>query len=149
MPAPIPVEVRKRIVEAFDQGNTREEVADLFGVSPPTVTRFLARRRNRVDLAPTPHPGPVPVLDEKAERQMHGWIEEQSDLTLAELKTRLESIGCSVGITTIFDRLRRMGLRRKKNAARHRTRSARRADPKGNLAGGRKPDTCAKLGVFG
>ena len=32
MAKPIPVEVRERIVLAFDQGHTREEIAELYGV---------------------------------------------------------------------------------------------------------------------
>jgi len=111
----IPVEVRQRIVEAFDQGDTREEIAEIYGVSLSSITRFLARRRNTGTLEPSPRPGRAPTLDENADKQIRGWIKEKSDLTLNELKERLEAIGYSVGLTAIFDKLKRLMLPRKKN----------------------------------
>ena len=147
MAKPIPVELRRRIVEAFDRGSIREEVADQFGVSMPSVTRLLALRRRTGSLEPTSPPGRPPVLDEHVGEQMRVWVQGQSDLTLGELQKRLESVGCSVGLTAIFAKLKRMGLRRKKNVARRRARPARRAGQAENLAGGHKPDTCAESGI--
>ena len=110
----IPVEVRRRIVDAFDQGYTREEIAELFQVGSASAARFLARQRNTGSLEPSPRPGRTPVLDERAEARMREWIKEQSDLTLGELRERLEADGCIVGKSAICDALKRMGLPRKK-----------------------------------
>ena len=122
MTKPIPVEVRWHIVEAFDQGNTREEIADLYNVSAISVTRFLARRRKTGSLEPLPRPGRKPRLDERAETWIRGWIEQQPDLTLNELRERLGEVGYSVGLSAIFEKLRRIGFRVKKNDARRRAR---------------------------
>ena len=110
----IPVAVRQRIVEAVDQGNTCEEIAELFGVGTASVTRFLARRRKTGSLDPSPRPGRPLTLDESADTQVREWVKEQSDLTLKELRERLEGIGYSVGQTAIFKQLKRLGLPRKK-----------------------------------
>jgi len=114
MAKPIPVEVRQRIVEAFDQGHTREEIAELYNVGPASITRFLTRRRETGNLNPSPRPGRPPVLDENADEHIRGWIKEKSDLTLKELKERLEATGYPVGLTAIFDKLKRLMLPYKK-----------------------------------
>jgi len=115
MANPIPVELRKRIVEAFDQGDNREEIAERFGVGVASITRLLTRRRTTGSLEPSPRSGGhAPILDERASEQMREWIAEQSDLTLGELRERLESIGCFVKKSAIGEKLNRMGLSRKK-----------------------------------
>jgi len=110
----IPVEVRRRIVLAFDQGDTREEIAELYGVGVASITRFLARRRETGSLTPSPRPGRTPVMDETADTHIRSWIEEKSDLTLAELRERLAAIGYSVGRNAISERLKRLMFSRKK-----------------------------------
>ena len=114
MAKPVPVEVRQRIVEAFDRGNTREEIAEFFNVGTASITRFLTRRRETGSLEPSPRPGRPPLLDEQAGAQMREWLKEQSDLTLGELRERLEAAGCMVKKSAIGEALKRMGLVRKK-----------------------------------
>jgi transposase len=55
------VDLRTRVVEAVGGGMARTEVARVFAVSLPTIKRWLRRRRETGDLAPTPVPGPVAV----------------------------------------------------------------------------------------
>jgi len=112
----IPVEIRRRIVLAFDQGDTREEIAEVYGVGVASITRFLTRRRETGSLTPSTRPGRTPVMDENADTHIRSWIEEKSDLTLAELRERLASIGYSVGLNAISERLKRLMLSRKKRA---------------------------------
>lgn len=143
----IPVEVRQRIVEAFDQGHTREEIAELYQVGPASITRFLTRRRETGDLAPSPRPGRPPILDEQAGEHIRAWIGEQADLTLAELRERLERIGYSAGMTAVCDKLKVLGLSRKKNVVRRRTRPARSTSPAGRLAHAGGGNTRSRPGV--
>ena len=110
----IPVEVRERIVRAFDQGDTREEIAELYNVGVASITRFLTRRRSTGTLTPSPRPGRTPILDENADTHIREWIKEKSDLTLKELKERLEAAGYFVGLNAISERLKRLLLPRKK-----------------------------------
>jgi len=117
---PIPVEIRQRIVLAFDQGHTREEIAELYNVGPASITRFLTRRRDTGSLNPSPRPGRTPILDEGVDAQMREWIQERPDLTLRELRERLTGIGYPVGLTAVFRRLKCLGFSVKKNDARRR-----------------------------
>jgi len=110
----IPVEVRQRIIDAIDQGYTHEEVAELFRVGTASIARFVARLRDTGSLETSPRPGRTPVLDEQAEAQVRGWVREQSDLTLGELRERLETAGYPVGVSAVCGALRRIGLVRKK-----------------------------------
>ena len=110
----IPVEIRQRIVEAFDQGDTREEIAEMYKVGVASITRFLARRRNTGSLNPSSRPGRTPVLDECADEKIREWIKEQPDLTTEELRQRLESIGYCLKASALCDNLKRLFLSRKK-----------------------------------
>ena len=134
----IPVEVRERVVLAFDQGHTREEIAELYGVGVASISRFLTRRRETGSLSPSPRPGRTPILDGSADARIREWILEKSDLTLRELKERLEGDGYSVGLTAVFGRLRSLGLSVKKNDARRRAGSARRESGTGRVAENRR-----------
>lgn len=67
----IGLELRKRIVEAYDSGlsGTYEETAELFGVGRATVSRLLRRHRETGDVQPLPIGGNYP-------RQIDlGWLE--------------------------------------------------------------------------
>ena len=110
----IPVDIRERIVRAFDQGDTREEIAELYDVGVASITRFLTRRRETGSLNPSLRPGRTPILDENADAHIREWIEGTSDLTLKELKVRLETLGYFVGLNAISERLKRLMLSRKK-----------------------------------
>ena len=58
---PYSTDLRERVLAAVDAGARREEVAAVFGVSVPTIKRYLKRRRETGGLPPTPHPGrPAP-----------------------------------------------------------------------------------------
>jgi len=138
VPKTIPVEVRERIVLAFDQGHTREEIAELYNVGVASISRFLTRRRETGSLSPSPRLGRTPILDERADAQIRGWIEEKSDLTLRELKERLADAGYSVGLTAVFARLRALALSVKKNDARRRAGPPRRENRAGRVAENRR-----------
>ena len=137
MAKPVPVEVRQRIVEAFDQGCTREEIAELYNVGPASITRFLTRRRETGSLNPSPRPGRTPVLDDHADDKIRGWIREQPDLTLAELRERLAPLGYAVGLNAICERLKRLMLPRKKKPCTRPSGTGLRCGP--NATPGRKP----------
>jgi transposase len=50
-------DLRERIVRAVDQGASQKEAARIFGVSEPTVKRYLKLRRETGSLAPKAIPG--------------------------------------------------------------------------------------------
>lgn len=47
-------DLRLRVLAAVDAGKTREEVAETFSVSEPTIKRWLKRRRESGDVEPKP-----------------------------------------------------------------------------------------------
>lgn len=113
------LDLRERVVEAYDSGFTKEEVASQFSVSVSSITRWLRKRRTTGDLSPGVPPGPPFVLDATAAELLRGWLQNNNDLTLKELRQLFIDSGYHVGTTAIFELLRREGISRKKNDARY------------------------------
>ena len=78
-------DLRLKVLDAVDRGMSREEVARIFGVSVPSIKRWLKRRRESGDVEPSPIPGPPPA---RKGAVLEGWLpdrlENDPDLTLAE-----------------------------------------------------------------
>jgi transposase len=55
---PYSKDLRLRVLAAVDRGTPRKEVARVFGVSEPTIRRYLRLRRESGDVEPKPVPGP-------------------------------------------------------------------------------------------
>jgi len=68
-------DLRLKVLEAVDRGMVRREVARVFGVSLPSIKRWLKMRRERGDVQPRPIPGPPA---KKAE-MLAGWLPSQLD----------------------------------------------------------------------
>ncbi len=81
---PYSTDLRERVLAAVDAGARREEVAAVFGVSVPTIKRYLKRRRETRGLVPTAHPGrPAPKGDALA-AWLPAQLERRNDATLEE-----------------------------------------------------------------
>ena len=50
-------DLRERVVRAVDQGRSRQEIVNLFGVSLATLKRYLKQRRETGSLKPKTIPG--------------------------------------------------------------------------------------------
>jgi transposase len=129
MAAAYSLDLRRKIVEAYERGSrSQAEIADVFGVSLAFVEKLLRQYRETGELEPVRHrAGRHPLLNAAACEQLHHWLDEQSDLTLAELADRLQTqFGLCVSLSGVWRALRRLGLRRKKrlsmpaSATRHR-----------------------------
>ena len=120
-------DLRQRIVEAYEafEGSVRE-LAQRFRVDPKTVQNYLNLKRETGSVAPRPHGGgPQPKLDEAGVQQVRTVVEEKNDRTHAEIAKELETrIQVKVSRATVWRALERLGITRKKNAARGRARSA-------------------------
>jgi transposase len=55
---PYSKDLRLRVLSAVDRGMPRKDVARVFGVSEPTIRRYLRLRRETGDVEPKPIPGP-------------------------------------------------------------------------------------------
>jgi len=110
--AAISHDLRVRIFEARQAGETTSEVAERFAVSPAFVRRLLQRHRQTGSLAPPGgRRGPQPTLATQADR-IRQLVAEHPDLTAGEIRERL---GVAVSVLTVWRMLRRLGLTFKKS----------------------------------
>ena len=109
----IPLEVRERIVQSYDQpGRTRSEVAEWFGVSLGLVKKLLQQRRRIGHVTPQHHrAGRKPKILPRHRQQFETLLQQQPDLTLAELRT---ATGLDCTLPAICYALADMGLTYKK-----------------------------------
>lgn len=107
------VDLRERIVTAYDaQEGTREEVAKRFKVSLGMVKKLLSQRASTGDLRPRHRfSGRKARLMPAHGAKLQQLIAREPDLTLAEMKARLE-LGCTVA--AVHWVVRKLGLTYKK-----------------------------------
>lgn len=110
--AAISMDLRVRIFDARQAGETTAEVAERFAVSPAFVRRLMQRHRESGSLAPSSaRRGPKPRLAGHTE-QLRELQAEHPDLTATEIRDRL---GLCVAAITVWRMLRRLGLTFKKS----------------------------------
>ena len=117
MAAPYSLDLRRKVAQACRRsGQSQRAVADFFGVSLSFVEALLRRLRRSGELAPLRRrPGPHAKVDDESYQCLQRWLQEQPDLTLAELAARLQADGHpAVSTPTLCRALQRLGLRRKK-----------------------------------
>lgn len=116
MPAPLSMDLRRRIVEAVAHGSSIREAARRFAVSPSAAIKLMQRVRATGSAAPDRYGGHRrPILDPH-QAELERLVAVQPDRTLAELQSRLEQrCGIKVGLSTLHNTLRRLGLRHKKS----------------------------------
>lgn len=110
---PYSQDLRERVVRACDERrSTRQQIADLFGVSTAWIRRLLQRRRLTGSFAAKPHAGgpPIKMTPDRCDRLVI-LVTEQPDATLAELRDRLDA---AVHLSTVARALIRLGLTVKK-----------------------------------
>jgi len=125
-------DLRDRIVRACDEGwGTRQQIADVFGVSTAWVRRLLQRRRETGSFAAKPRGGgaPTKMTDDRRARLLV-LVSAQPDATLAQLRDRL---GAPVHLSTVARALDRLGWPLKKVPAGCRAGPARRPAQAGDL----------------
>lgn len=112
------LDLRLKGLDAIDGGIPRKEVVRTFGISMPTLERYLRRRRQTGDLAPKPSPGRTPSICSTVEERRMLWeqLEENYDVTL-ERHCELWEIkrGVKVSISTMSRAVRKLGWTFKKS----------------------------------
>lgn len=106
-------DLRERIVAAYDRGDgTRQQIAARYNVSLGMVKKLLQQRRRTGDIAPRHrYSGAKPKITPEHQRRLVQLVDNQPDMTLAELR---EAIGVSCTPQAIHYALERMGLPLKK-----------------------------------
>ena len=108
-----PVELRSRVAEAVDAGQSWRAVAERFRVSVAFVGKLLRQRRQTGSIEPRRGwTGAKPAVDEKGLERLRQAIAARPDATLDELR-RKARLTCSR--PTVFRYVRRLGYSRKKS----------------------------------
>ena len=113
------MDLRKRIIEAKLRGDAEGLIAREKEVHKSTITKLWALYKETGSYEPRPNPnGRKPALSPQHLELISNKINEQSDITLQELIDEFElPVSVSALCRTVNSKL---GLRFKKNAARHR-----------------------------
>jgi len=108
----------RKILETYAQGElTLEQLAERFRVSYGYVKKLRRQQLRHGQMERVPHqPGRKPKLTEAIRERLRAWLQQQPDLTLAELQEKLLEHGqLRVSQPSLWVVLRRkMGLRLKK-----------------------------------
>ena len=113
--APYSMDLRKRVIKAFDTCGDAEEVAATFGVSRAWVHRLAQRRRETGSIAPRQQTKFRARVLAGQEQRLATLIAARPDATLAELQDELP---VRAALTTIWREIDRLNLTVKKNRAR-------------------------------
>ena len=128
----IPLPVRQRIIQLYEQGKSTRDIATFSGFCVAAVSRVRQQFQARGTLKPQTHLcGRKTLLTRARQARLTKLVAEQPDATLAELGQRLDRL---FGTSTVDLWLRKLGLSCKKNAARRRTAAARRGGAKSAVA---------------
>ena len=122
MPAPLSKDLRRRIIEAKERGESHEKISKEMKVNISTITRLIALYKESGSFAPRPlNNGRKPRLDQETLQKIRERIQEQPDIALREL---IEEFSLPVSVPALCKTINeKLGLRRKKNGPRGRAAS--------------------------
>jgi transposase len=116
--APYSLDLRKRVLRAWDAGMDAESVATKYEVSRAWVHRLVQRRRETGSIAPRQQTVFRRRVLAGQEGRLVALITAQPDLTLAELRDALPT---TAALSTLWAAIARLQLTVKKNGPRRRT----------------------------
>src|SRR5262245_33025387 len=109
------MDLRTRVLKAWDAGGTADEIAAKYEVSRAWVHRLVQRRRETGEIAPRRQVIFRPCLLAGREAHLRALVAAHPDQTLAELQAALKT---TASLPTIWRMLERLELSFKKNRAR-------------------------------
>ena len=113
--APYSMDLRKRVLKAFDTCGDAEDVAATFGVSRAWVHRLAQRHRETGSIAPRQQTKFRTRVLGGQDQRLAALIAARPDATLAELQNELP---VHAALTTIWRAIDRLNLTVKKNRPR-------------------------------
>lgn len=120
-------DLRDRVLRALERGERPTASADRFEVSRVWVYQVRNRLTQTGQRSSLPSGGHRQSWLVGMEPTLWTWLKETGDLTLAELCTRLAAHGIAIKVPALWHQLDKWKLTFKKNPARQRARSRRRA----------------------
>jgi transposase len=124
MGKPYSEDLRGAAVRAIEAGHSREEVAELEGISLSSVGRFVKRWRTTGRVSADKFGGYKGYALAGRAEQIQQWVAERPDITLSELRARLAREKVTVSQSAIHRFLCHLNLTFKKSPARGRAGSA-------------------------
>jgi transposase len=106
------LDLRLKVLDAVDRGIPRKEVVRTFGVSMPTIERYLRRRREGAGLDPGRSPGRTPSICASVEERRALWRQlEDNDQATLERHCELweNERGVKVSVSTMSRAIRKLG----------------------------------------
>jgi transposase len=119
--APYSMDLRERVVRAWDASGDAEDVAATFRVSRAWVHRLVQRRRETGSIAPRQQTKFRSRVLAGQEHRLAMLITARPDATLAELRDALPT---TAALSTLWREIDRLGFTIKKNGTRRRARPA-------------------------
>lgn len=117
MPAPLSLDLRCRIVQAYlAKEGSYDELSVRFSVGRATVSRYLRRQRETGSVAAKPTGGSESILSDEDVESTHLIVYDRPDITIAALHEKFVADGGSEGVSpsTLWRAVGRLGLTRKK-----------------------------------
>ena len=117
MAAPLSHDLRRRLMQAVEDGSSAREAARRFAVSESAAIKLVRRVRETGSTAPARIGGYRKPLLAGHEELLRELTVSKPNITLVEIKAALARRGIEAGcLTTIWSTLRRLGLSHKKTA---------------------------------
>ena len=116
--APYSMDLRKRVLRAWDAGLDAESVAAKYEVSRSWVNRLEQRRRETGSIAPRKQTTFRPRVLADHEARLAALIAARPDATLAELR---EALPTTAALSTLWSAIDRLPVDRQINRTRRRT----------------------------
>ncbi len=104
------MDLRERVMAAYEAGRQTKEIAKTFGVSPAWARRLKQHKRERGDIRP--RTGGATQVSKVDAVRLQALVDQKPDATLAELRESLK-VDCSTW--TICKALKRLKLTYKKS----------------------------------
>ena len=118
MTAPLSNDLRERVVAAIEAGESSRSVAARFGIAAYSAVKWSQRFRSSGSVAPAKMGGHRKRVLEPHRAFIAERINQTPHLSLHRLKDELAARGVKVSHDTVWQFLRREGLRFKKNTVR-------------------------------
>src|SRR5512142_1311510 len=108
------VDLRERILRAYDSGMPKFRIVATVGVSGPTVNRYIAQRRQTGDLTPKHSPGRPRSIRLDQDQVLVSQLEANPDATLEEhCQAWQKSHGTRMSLATMHRAIKRVRWTRK------------------------------------
>lgn len=112
-------DLRIRLIRLVESGTSARSAARFFDVSASTSVKWVRRWRAEKSVAPSPARGHRRALLAQHSDRLMKFIEDDSELTLEEVRELLKQIGVHVSLWTIwnFFHLRHISLKKRRQRA--------------------------------